>query len=634
MPIITMPDINGAFSLTVTARFDTVIGGTGQTVFDFGDGTRQDDILLAQISNSATLEFVVFLGGQRHAISADDAIVAGESAQWTVAVDVAGVMSLSKAGSLLAQGQGAIPADVDRDTAQVGAANAADKGPLNGAVSSVEFDGTEFIEGITDTGTDEDDDLVGGDGADTLEGLEGNDSLTGQSGDDSLIGGAGDDTLRGGHGDDTLLGGAGNDEIEGLFGADEIDAGSGDDHVFARDGDDLVYGRGGLDTLIGGIGADTLFGGDGNDLLAGSQGDDEIHGGGGNDLVFIGNDEDSDRIFLDGGNDHIDGVSASSAFYAEGGDGNDLMTSGVGNDTLLGDGGNDTITANAGDDTLTGGAGNDTLNGGEGTDTAAFSGAQASYTLTVAPDGLSIEDRRAGENGVDQLIDIEFLDFDSNINDTPFDLARFAGPAGLSETELESFVELYIAYFNRAPDAVGLHFWGTAFATGSTLEQMATLFIDQDEFEAAYPEGTTNLAFAHSVYSNVLGRTPDQAGIDFWVGLLDQGAVERDQFILEVLRGARADPKPELGPDFVAQQEADQAYLTTKVDIGAYFAVHKGMSDVDDAMAAMALFTGSDASRDAAVAAIDGFFADAIVPTDGAFLMPLVGILDDPFSAA
>ena len=34
MPIITMPDINGAFSLTVTARFDTVIGGTGQTVFD------------------------------------------------------------------------------------------------------------------------------------------------------------------------------------------------------------------------------------------------------------------------------------------------------------------------------------------------------------------------------------------------------------------------------------------------------------------------------------------------------------------------------------------------------------------------------------------------------------------------
>lgn len=634
MPTINMPDINGAFSLSVTARFDTVIGGTGQTVFDFGDGTRQNDILLAQVSNSATLEFVIFVGGQRFAVAADDAIVAGETAQWTVAVDAAGLMSLSKGASLLVQGQGADPADVDRDTAQVGAANADDKGPLNGAVSSLEFDGQEFIAGINETGTDEDDDLVGGDGADTLEGLDGNDSLTGGSGDDSLVGGDGDDTLRGGHGDDTLLGGAGNDEIEGLYGADEIDGGSGDDHVFARDGDDLVYGRAGLDTLIGGIGADTLYGGDGNDLLAGSQGDDEIHGGGGNDLVFIGNDEDSDRIFLDGGNDHLDGVSASSAFYAEGGDGNDLMTSGIGDDTLLGDAGNDTISGNGGDDTLTGGAGNDRLDGGEGTDTATFGGAQASYTLTVAPDGLTLEDRRAGEDGVDQLIDIEFLDFGTNIYEVPFDLARFAGPAGLSEVELESFVELYIAYFNRAPDAVGLHFWGTAFANGSTLEQMATLFIDQDEFVATYPGGTTNLAFAQSVYSNVLGRTPDQAGIDFWVGLLDEGAVARDQFILEVLRGARADPKPELGQDFVDQQAADQAYLTTKVDIGAYFAVHKGMSDVDDAVAAMALFDGSDASRDQAVAAIDGFFADAVDATDGAFLMPLVGVLDDPFSVA
>ena len=56
------------------------------------------------------------------------------------------------------------------------------------------------------------------------------------------------------------------------------------------------------------------------------------------------------------------------------------------------------------------------------------------------------------------------------------------------------------------------------------------------------------------------------------------------------------------------------------------------MSDVADATAAMAFFTGSDASRDLAVAAIDEFFAEAIDPTDGAFLMPLVGILDDPFS--
>jgi hypothetical protein len=34
----------------------------------------------------------------------------------------------------------------------------------------------------------------------------------------------------------------------------------------------------------------------------------------------------------------------------------------------------------------------------------------------------------------------------------------------------------------------------------------------------------------------VLGRIPDQAGFDFWVGILASGAQGRDQFILSVLK--------------------------------------------------------------------------------------------------
>jgi hypothetical protein len=130
----------------------------------------------------------------------------------------------------------------------------------------------------------------------------------------------------------------------------------------------------------------------------------------------------------------------------------------------------------------------------------------------------------------------------------------------------------------------------------------------------------------------VLGRTPDQAGIDFWVGQLDSGNVSRDQFILNVLQGAKSEPKPELGQDFVDQQLADQAYLVNKIDIGAYFAVHKGMSEVANAVSAMSLFDGTQSGIDAAVAAIDGFYAEALSSSDGEFLMPLVGVLDDPFA--
>ena len=304
-------------------------------------------------------------------------------------------------------------------------------------------------------------------------------------------------------------------------------------------------------------------------------------------------------------------------------------------DTLEGGSGHDTLRGLGAGDTLSGGAGDDRLEGGAGRDTALYSGPQSSHTLTLGPGTLTLTDRRDGGDGSDTLIGMEFLDFEGDAAGTPFNLIKFAGPAGLSADDLTSFIELYIAYFNRAPDATGLNFWGTAFANGTSLEEMASLFAPQPETLAAYPPGTTNEAFAETVYNNVLGRTPDQSGFGFWVRMLDQDKVSRDQFILEVLKGAKADPRPDATPEFIAQQLADRAYLEDKVDIGAYFAVHKGMSDVDNAADVMALFGDQDtAGIDAAVAAVDGFHADALDPDDGEFLMPLVGVLDDPFAVA
>ena len=45
----------------------------------------------------------------------------------------------------------------------------------------------------------------------------------------------------------------------------------------------------------------------------------------------------------------------------------------------------------------------------------------------------------------------------------------------------------------------------------------------------------------------------------------------------------------------------------------------------------MACFDGTEGNITDAVNTIDGFFGDALDPTDGEFLMPLIGVLDDPF---
>lgn len=274
------------------------------------------------------------------------------------------------------------------------------------------------------------------------------------------------------------------------------------------------------------------------------------------------------------------------------------------------------------DDLFTAQPDNFVIDGLGGIDTLVLPGSKSHYTLTLSADDVILTDRMTGGTGTNQLVSIEIVEFETDLGDgRSFNLQDFGGTTGLSAQDFESFIELYIAYFNRAPDAIGLNFWGTAFANGTTLDEMATLFVDQDETRETYPAGTTNSEFAEMVYSNVLGRTPDAEGFEFWVDHLDAGNINPDQFILEVLRG-------------VQPGTSDRSYLDTKVDIGAHFAVHRGMSDPEDASHVMALFDGTQASITNAVKAIDAHYSDALSADSGDFLMPLVGILEDVFAVA
>lgn len=291
------------------------------------------------------------------------------------------------------------------------------------------------------------------------------------------------------------------------------------------------------------------------------------------------------------------------------------------------------LRGGSGHDLLEGYQGDDVIDGNGGLDLAYFQGNQSSYTLTIAADTITVHDRRADGTGTDTLRNIELVEFYSDSDRSTLDLEEVAGVAGLAAADFETVIELYIAYFNRAPDALGLNFWAASFARGTTLEEMASLFIDQDETRATYSENLSNEDFATAVYDNVLGRVPDQAGFDFWVGLLNSGTVVRDQFILGVLEGAKADPAPDATQDFIDQQLADRDYLATKTDIGALYAVHRGMSDVSNAISVMSQFDGSANSVSAAVAEVERFHSEALDPETGAFLMPLVGVLDNPFDA-
>ena len=81
-------------------------------------------------------------------------------------------------------------------------------------------------------------------------------------------------------------------------------------------------------------------------------------------------------------------------------------------ENAVGGQGSDTIVGNAANNSFTGGGGNDSINGGDSTDIAIYSGVMSDYQLVHNADGSwTVSDLRSGHDGVDQLVNIEVLQF-------------------------------------------------------------------------------------------------------------------------------------------------------------------------------------------------------------------------------
>ena len=83
-------------------------------------------------------------------------------------------------------------------------------------------------------------------------------------------------------------------------------------------------------------------------------------------------------------------------------------------------------------------------------------------------------------------------------------------------------IRLYKAYFGRLPDTAGLDHWVGARRSGLTLAAVSDAMATSPEFAAQYG-ALSNAAFVDRIYRNVLGRSPDPAGLEYWTAALNQG---------------------------------------------------------------------------------------------------------------
>jgi hypothetical protein len=85
---------------------------------------------------------------------------------------------------------------------------------------------------------------------------------------------------------------------------------------------------------------------------------------------------------------------------------------------------------------------------------------------------------------------------------------------------------LYLAYFGRSPDAAGLAYWVGQLRAGAPLANVSNSFAGSSEFATRYG-ALDNRGFVELVYVNVLGRGSDVGGLTYWLGQLGNGLLNR-----------------------------------------------------------------------------------------------------------
>ncbi len=93
---------------------------------------------------------------------------------------------------------------------------------------------------------------------------------------------------------------------------------------------------------------------------------------------------------------------------------------------------------------------------------------------------------------------------------------------GQGEIE-ELILRFYTNILGREPEDVEMDYWLECFGNGTPASQMAVAFYESDEFRARKMGPKT---FLKSVYAALLGRTPEDSEVEYWIGIMDNGATK------------------------------------------------------------------------------------------------------------
>jgi hypothetical protein len=222
-----------------------------------------------------------------------------------------------------------------------------------------------------------------------------------------------------------------------------------------------------------------------------------------------------------------------------------------------------------------------------------YSGAISSYTVTKATDGYTVK-AKSGTGGTDTLTNVEHIQF----SDRTINLTINSTAAGVVAADVKTIEELYVAFFNRVPDADGLEYWISQRKAGQTIKQIADSFYAagvQSSSVTGYSSSMTNADFVNLVYKNVLGRTSgaDTDGLNYWTGALAAGKETKGSLVSSILASAHTF-KGDATWGWVANLLDNKASVANEVALTWGLSYSSGTTAISEGMKIAAAVTATD----------------------------------------
>jgi hypothetical protein len=232
-------------------------------------------------------------------------------------------------------------------------------------------------------------------------------------------------------------------------------------------------------------------------------------------------------------------------------------------------------------------------------------GVRSDYQFTKIDSGYLVHNLYTSSTSV--VADGTLIQFD----DVTVNLSILKESQKIKAADLNNLLELYVAFFNRVPDAEGLSYWIEQVQNGVSIEKIADSFYQaaiQYSSLTGYSSSMSNAEFVKIIYKNVLGRVganaPTQADVQYWATSLDNKKVSKGQLVSTMLVAAHSF-KGDATWGWVPQ------LLENKINVAYYFSIELGLTyistqeSINKGMAIAAAITPTSISEAKYIIGID-----------------------------